>query len=161
MITKRAMLAWPPERVAELRRLYEVEGLGPTAIAGEMGLGASVVIGKVRRLVLTPLRREQTMSASALQKAGMRPAKPCRIGAMKMVTPIVRPAAAPVMPEPRNIPLLDLKPNECRWPTSRVDGEHLFCAAVIGGGGKFGASYCAAHGAMARAPSRWVPTRGM
>jgi hypothetical protein len=54
-------------------------------------------------------------------------------------------------------PLLDLEPNDCRWPVTH-DRPHLFCGEPkLSGGG-----YCACHKAMsvaAEQPEPWTERR--
>lgn len=52
----------------------------------------------------------------------------------------------PTRPEFRNLALLDLKPNECKWPEG--DRDFTFCGAPAEG------SYCRFHARLSYAPPR-------
>lgn len=55
-------------------------------------------------------------------------------------------------------PLIDLQAKECRFPTGRANGQHLFCAAKVSGWapGQQHGCYCQQHRAYLRGlPSVW------
>lgn len=63
------IIAWNPEQVAELRRLWD-EGLSTRLIGLRMGVTKNAVIGKANRLGLsprpTPIQRSQALATQRL-----------------------------------------------------------------------------------------------
>lgn len=127
------MTGWTPEQDAELRANFDA-GL-PLSYAemaevlnGKFGTSytRNAAIGRGHRLGLTKIR----------------PNSVPKTGPKRAVTPAQRPdiairkaVALPTIPAPfvprlvevhtENVPLLDLTPNGCRWPSG--DGEFVFC----------------------------------
>ena len=90
---------WPPERLAELRRLFEGD-LSHQAIADRMGVAKGVVSAKIARL---NWRRRETARLAGGQGPGQESLRFKRLEA--------------------------LGPQDCHWPTTEdADGIQLFCA---------------------------------
>ncbi|MBI1406159.1 MAG: hypothetical protein GC145_08550 [Caulobacter sp.] len=123
---KRRRAEWPPERLDQLRRLFEA-GLSHALIAGRMGVGKGPISAKIARL---GWRRGETSVTAA-------PAGP-----------------APLIVDPGRMKRLEqLAAADCHWPTiDDVEGVQLFC----GMSRPDGQSYCAGHQARAhRRPVGW------
>jgi GcrA cell cycle regulator len=97
------MSPWTKEREAELAVLYERDGLSAAQIAARMyGITRNAVIGKVHRMGLE-------------RGVGM------PIAAVVAQPPIVCDAPA----TPAGLRLIDLEPNQCRFPSG--DHDYTFC----------------------------------
>lgn len=58
--------------------------------------------------------------------------------------PVPLPTPVPTVFECRSVPMMELRPRECRWPVNdAAPSEHLFCGNQADGG-----SYCAGHAAL-------------
>lgn len=97
---------WTEKRIAQLAKLWK-EGRTASEIAKEMGGGLTrnAVIGKAHRLKLE--RRPSPIV----------PFKPAKLKAV-----------APAPPTGEGRPLIDLEPNDCRWPISEAPNIK-FCGA--------------------------------
>lgn len=122
LLFRRPRSAWPPERVAELTRLW-ADGLSHGAIARAMRLNKGVVSAKLDRLGLS------------------RP-KPLVDGRSNTAR---RPRVLLQEPIGRGVPLLEV--TGCKWPAATVGGQHLFCDAEPDGT----RCYCPAHWRRAHA----------
>ena len=144
---------WTAEQDDELRR-YRSEGYSYSQIAFALDAGYSrnAVIGRLHRLGLT--------DPKAIRRTGTRPSNPTprvkRARSTKFRPDDVRILQSPEYPNlrcvevtPRNIGLLDLEPNDCRYPYG--DGPYTFC-----GHPKIeGSSYCGAHYALTLGAARF------
>lgn len=121
---------WPPEKTAELKRLFD-ERLPFSQIADRMGISKGAVGAKVDRMrrVDPTWTRPPTPVVRAPQPDKPRPprAKP------------QRPALEPVG---RALDLLDLNNTTCRFPALRRDGSWLFCGEPVEEGS---GPYCRYH----------------
>jgi GcrA cell cycle regulator len=146
-------------RVAELWATKSATQICET-IADEFKiyLTRSAVIGRIHRLGLTA--KEKTVSHPAttttdgklvrrlkVRRTGVNPSGLKLVISNEPETLGLRCVDA----EPRNISLLDLQPNDCRYPVGD-ELPHLFCAQPK----MAGSSYCPAHFRLVR---REAPTR--
>jgi GcrA cell cycle regulator len=145
---------WTEGRVDRLRVLF-ADGLSTGLIANELGVSRNSVCGKLSRIGL-------------FRKAGEKPkyvkAKPSILkprthivaangnsNGLRITTVHEPVSIAPlrdVEVEPRNLDLLDLAPNDCRYPYGEGSNT-VFC----GRSKTDGSSYCAAHDHLCRKAS--------
>lgn len=116
---------WTEQVVADLTRLY-AEGFSCRVIGEKLGLGRNSVIGKIHRLQL-PLPEGK----KPIIRMGR------EIGHYKKHVSEVKIACVEIVP--RNLSLLELEPNDCRYPYG--DGPFTFC----GHPKQAGSSYCTPH----------------
>jgi GcrA cell cycle regulator len=130
---------WTDDRVERLKALWK-NGATGSEIANELGVSRNAVLGKVFRLgmsvpkIVVSIKRSRTVQKSWDKR--YRP-NPPEFTPIKYEEPIIIDA------DPRGIVLLDLGPNDCRYP----DGEGstvTFCGHPQIGG----SSYCGAHHAL-------------
>lgn len=123
---RRQRAEWPPERLDQLRRLFEA-GLSHALIAGRMGVGKGPISAKIARL---GWRRGETSVTVAA------------------ATP------APLIVDPGRMKRLEqLSRRDCHWPTIEdVEGVQLFCGMPR----PKDQIYCCVHQARAhRRPVAW------
>jgi GcrA cell cycle regulator len=149
--------SWTPDRQAMACRLYLDEGLSASEVAKALGGGLTrgAVIGKIHRLGFA---KRQPRAGGDADRAS-RAARDRRVGSGrsgKFMGPSWPPQPLPPLREAplqgRPAVLADLVEGACRWPIddpgpSRMYGA-LFCAAPTAGD-----RYCAAHRAIAAAPT--------
>ncbi|MGF7157091.1 GcrA family cell cycle regulator [Bartonella heixiaziensis] len=167
-------MGWTCERVELLKKLWS-EGLSASQIAAQLGgVSRNAVIGKVHRLKL-PGRGKTTQGASRAQKTlvGASSSTPrirrttstvlptnvasCSVGAAALkidivaedVTEVDVSAKSNVVPISRQLNLLQLSENTCRWPVGDpLSSDFHFCGADSGENGP----YCAFHAKIAFQP---------
>lgn len=129
---------WPVEHIEALRE-YMRENVGSHSTIAALlngrfrtGYSRNAVIGKAMRLKIAP--------------KGRRVPKPRPEPVARFVKPTIPSPNSPqavalrcVEVEPRNVPLVDLEPGDCRWPYG--EGPYFFCAHPTFGG----SSYCGPH----------------
>lgn len=123
---------WPDDRVAELRKLW-AEGLSASQCASVLGTTRNAVIGKVHRLKLTPRGKRIVSDAERAARKAMfneRRSIKQRISRVRRAPKEVRPPEPP--PEALMIPLLELKPNQCRMAVT--ERPYLFCGRSTSNG---------------------------
>lgn len=116
---------WTPERIAELRRLFDLH-ISITQIAARLdcGVSRSAVIGKLHRL---GLRREKPKAEKRVRAGSL------AAGVITRLRSQAEGTAAPIVPFtpradtaiPLHVDLLDLKLGMCRWPYG--EGPFTFC----------------------------------
>jgi GcrA cell cycle regulator len=135
---------WTAEQNDALRKLHSL-GLSGAQAAWAINqefrttYSRSAIIGRSHRLGLTQpmvIKRMQKKAAAKVDKP--RSTKPIKI----FVAEAFVARAADVVP--RHLPLLDLKPDDCRYPYG--DGPFSFC----GHGKTPGSSYCFEHDCLTR-----------
>ena len=144
---------WIEARDEQLKKLY-AEGLSMTQIAIEMdcGLTRNSVIGRAHRLKL-PSRRDNVVrhakqAKPALEKRTRLVRSNSNSTALRLIhvnEPTTPGALRCVEVESRRLTLLELEPNDCRYP----DGEGsdiTFCGNVK----LAGSSYCPSHFVLTR-----------
>ncbi len=144
---------WTDEMDQQLRLLYD-KGLSCSMIANEMDwdLTRNAIIGRVHRLKLDPRGAGRHPRVEKQRPPRVLPGHVPNfriIGARVRLTPMVQ-AAEPLLcaeVTPRNLALMDLQTNDCRYPTTE-DSPFLFCGLKAVG------SYCAAHERLSRCPKR-------
>ena len=124
---------WGPENVDRLKELAG-QSLSATRIAAEFGVTKNTIIGKARRLgvelqYVIPRRPGSVVVTRARNN-------PFRGSSNKsQPLPVFEPD-----PDSRNLTVLQLKGNDCRFPTSE-DHPMLFCGSPKAAG----SSYCPHH----------------
>ncbi|MBB5073871.1 GcrA cell cycle regulator [Bartonella callosciuri] len=167
-------MSWTCERVELLKKFWS-EGLSASQIAAQLGgVSRNAVIGKVHRLKL-PGRGKIAPGVSRTQKIPVSPSAPprvrrtpstvvptdsvsCSVGAtalkMEIVTEDVTETNMPtksnvVVPISRQLNLLQLSENTCRWPVGDpLSSDFHFCGADAGENNP----YCAFHAKIAFQP---------
>ncbi|SHJ08374.1 GcrA cell cycle regulator [Roseomonas rosea] len=159
---------WSAEAIEQLRALW-AEGHSTAEIGRRMGISKNAVVGKAHRLHLparpSPIQREQAAAAAA---AAPRPAAAAAVAAPAVTTPMVRPAAPPVVaPAPRAAapaPAMRAAPppavvrpfqrssaRSCCWPIGEPGTpEFRFCSAEAFAG----KPYCLEHASIAYVKAR-------
>lgn len=123
---------WTEGRVAWLRD-YWAAGFSGAQIAKLLGgVTRNAVIGKVHRLGLAT----RAIPAGATKKPKQRPSRAFRKYKSK-----AQPAFAPETIAPLQIPLIDLRANQCRAVTDTTKWEQRFCGHPVA----FGSPYCGGH----------------
>lgn len=127
---------WPDDRVATFKELYAA-GLSHAQIGEAMGITRCASIGKAHRLGLDA-RKEA--------KPGPKSKRSPRNSFLRVRAPVIdhEPLSDLFEPLCERVLLLDLQPDECRWPVTEINNQHLFCAATK----TLGSSYCAHHRRM-------------
>ena len=116
-------MTWTAEKIKQLKKLW-LKGKSTIEIGKELGISKNAVVGKVHRLELaarpSPIKRtEKTKSTNSAAK--------------KTVKKELK---------PKNITLMDLKLNSCRWPIGDPsDDDFHFCGADT----VTGKPYCSEH----------------
>jgi len=150
---------WTAEQDDLLRKLYEPtkEGrLSASQIAAEMACGftRNAIIGRIHRLKL-PLRG-QIMRAPRLKRQRIESIRMVRANSNSNAIRIIESATLESAKlrcaevEPRNVALIDLSPEGCRYPYG--DGPFLFCDHPK----VDGQSYCGPHFDLTRVVTRTV-----
>jgi len=162
MSATNASLTWTEERV-ELLKEHFAAGLTCREIAADIGVTRNAVIGKLSRLHLTRgdprgRRRAEKTGRPTSARSNPRRAKP-----LHRLILIFDLFGTPVSPEdPASIDegnrrsLLELGPNQCRWPIS-TPGAADFC--FCGNNASEGESYCPGHIRLAYRPTRLRASR--
>lgn len=141
------------DRNAEIVRLWRTREFSASQIGAKLGVTRNVVITVVSRQVgrgeggldQRTIARRQAATSSAMQKVAR-----AQVG-MPDYGPVI-----PIVEEraPKDAkPLVDLKPNGCRWPYG--SGPFVFC----GHAQVPGMSYCEKHCRVAVAPPEIKPAR--
>lgn len=116
-------MAWTAEKIKQLKKLW-LKGKSTIEIGKELGISKNAVVGKVHRLELaarpSPIKRsEKAKTTSSTTKRTVKKEL-----------------------KPKNITLMDLKLNSCRWPIGDPNDEDFhFCGADT----VTGKPYCAEH----------------
>ncbi|WP_208435583.1 GcrA family cell cycle regulator [Bartonella phoceensis] len=166
-------MGWTYERVELLKKFWS-EGLSASQIAAQLGgVSRNAVIGKVHRLKL-PGRGKTAQGASRAQKTPASPSSPrvrrtpstvlptnatsCNVGATAlkiesvtedMTETDVQAKSNVVVPISRQLNLLQLSENTCRWPVGDpLASDFHFCGADSGEN----SPYCAFHAKIAFQP---------
>lgn len=160
---------WTDERVETLKRLW-AEGLSASQIAAQLGgVSRNAVIGKVHRLKLSsrgrasaaPARpkRAPSQGSSAPRSTGKTRTTTSTIGATALqaqfdVEPVshrhLKPVENVVVPISRNLKLVELSENTCKWPSGDPLSEDFsFCGNEAGES----SPYCSYHARLAYQPA--------
>lgn len=158
MTTQAQQNGWTPERVETLRKLWS-DGLSGAVIAGILADVTRVaVIAKARRMGLARRRTQQRVSRRALPSTpnGKRilpgsaishPKKPAvkAKAATAVFQTLPLPQETAPLPEALFISLIDLGPDQCKWPHGDPrEAGFGFCGAERSKG-----PYCAHHASKA------------
>lgn len=155
-------ITWTEELTSRLKTIYET-GISSAEIAAEMNCGISrnAVIGKVNRMGLTRSNGHENRipSGRSPRHQAYKPREKratirfircnSNSNAMRVVDTVEFDAAEMrcVEVEPRHLSLIDLEPNDCRWPYGDGPG-FTFC-----GQPRFASShYCGPHTALSWGP---------
>ena len=145
---------WSEDSVADLTRMWNVEGKSASEIARILGRGATrnAVIGKVHRLGLAQRGRPARLALS-IPKREPRPFQHRSWPRTVAPAAITRPAPAPtrsvVAPAGERKTIVDLGPRECGYGVEGEGADMLFCAAPVVGRSRF----CACHGGLTHLPT--------
>jgi GcrA cell cycle regulator len=164
---------WTAERIAVLTRLW-AEGFSASLIGEQIGVTRNAVIGKAHRLELPPSKFPKTQQSKP--RAERQPRQPRSLKApmvpvenyesvrvvrangnsdtMKLIHSIKTDQFIPrcVEIEPRHLTLIDLEPNDCRYP-------YGYDVVTFCGHPKLaGSSYCVPHHHLCKEAPR-VPIR--
>lgn len=150
---------WTDQAIALIKELWEDHSAGEIAdklgSAGHGYFTRNAVRGKLFRLGLTVKQKSKPHPQTAVNLVPrVRAPRAHQVGAeaSKIANAIKRNQKRPELRpeffvcqdvadiEPRHLSLLELEPNDCRWPTSN-DLPHTFCALPK----LAGCSYCPAH----------------
>jgi GcrA cell cycle regulator len=133
---------WTPDRIDELKRLFEAE-YTCSQIAREIGVTRNAVIGKLSRLGLARpggprgRRRQSSPRAARHSQVSILRTLHAKMEAAVAEEPIV---------EGQRCSLFDLSPQTCRWPIGRPGADDFgFCGSAP----VEGLPYCAGHARMA------------
>jgi GcrA cell cycle regulator len=154
MRTKNSM-KWTPEQEAQLRQLWEVDGLSSGDIAWTFGVTRNSIIGKVHRLGLAQRAgrkvQPRLMPKAVRMSPPRRPKRERSFAPLPLLseslpgdTTVLYGLPWEALPGTTPVPLVDLEPSMCRWPIGEAK-PFLFCAAQI----EVGTHYCTAHNDMA------------
>lgn len=142
---------WSKERIALLERLW-AEGKTATAIAAQLHLSRSAVLGKVFRLRLR-MRGEAAASNKALsRRRAVARRKPSS-------RPAPAPAAAAAPARSHGLSLFELTNETCRWPFGRPGTPNFHFCGAPGADLENGMPYCPLHARRAYANNPGVPRR--
>jgi hypothetical protein len=139
---------WTPERI-EIVVARWAEGIAGGPIAAELGVSRSAIQGLIGRLRQAGRRLEPRPTRQASQRGGRKPRSgpSVRIGRRVRECAITRQIPDPERPISRRKNLLDLEPNECRFPTNDPPtrhGPHEYCGHKAFKIGTWG-PYCTYH----------------
>jgi GcrA cell cycle regulator len=147
---------WTTERDELLKQLW-ADGYSASLIADKLANGHKLtrcaVIGRAHRLKLPARKDKKPLQHKPYRRANGKPRRrpqpkpappPPQPSRLRPVAPVPNPSTEP--PAMRKLPLLELKPKQCRWPLGPLyEVAHLFCAADT----HDGAVYCPHHTWMA------------
>jgi len=139
---------WTRERIALLKRLW-TDGKTATAIAAQLRMSKSAVLGKVFRLRLPPAPKATAAAARrdaatvGRRRRGRLPAKP----------PVI--PAAPVMVSGKT--LFELTNDSCRWPHGQPGTKTFHFCGAPGADLEGGRPYCVRHARRAYVGHRKSP----
>lgn len=144
---------WTGDEKATLAKLWE-QGLSTRAIGLAMGRSKSAVCGMARRIHL-PFRPVGRRNGSKdTQPRAQRVHR--GLGMFGLTEPrgpaheLAKGAAWQPLPGSTPVPLMDLKPGQCKWPIGD-EKPFLFCGKPCGDG-----SYCKAHARASVGKGTWI-----
>jgi GcrA cell cycle regulator len=136
---------WTRERIALLKRLW-TDGKTATAIAAQLRMSKSAVLGKVFRLRLRPAAK--AAAAVAVARSGKAILGQRRKG---------RPPAAPVPATASGKTLFELTNDSCRWPHGQPGTKTFHFCGAPGADLEGGRPYCERHARRAYVGHRKTP----
>lgn len=151
---------WSDEAVTELKRLW-ADGLSASKCADDLQAAfggsptRSSVLGKINRLGLSEPRSKRNATPTSKKKKRERKTVTLltnhgrRYDVLELNKPelVVNQLSADDIPLSQRKQLLDLQPEDCRWPYNDPGKpDFFFCGAVKSSG----RPYCAYHAAVAR-----------
>ncbi len=152
---------WPPERVAELTRLFN-DGLSFAQIASSLALTRLAVIGKCNRLglrrePLSKIRSDSAKTGHLIRKLRCDPTKNKTFNKL-VAGPKFNPVELPpplesdlAIPKRQRKQIATLGPMSCRFPVGTPgEGGFFFCGASK----VEGLPYCAEHARRCFVPAR-------
>jgi len=157
---------WTGRRIALLKALW-AQGETATAIAAQLRMSKSAVLGKVFRLRLRPAKKAASVrrGAAALgrRRRGRAPAKPQAMRAPPAVPAVPAVPAAPAAPAaPVGKSLFELTNDCCRWPHGQPGTKNFFFCGAPGADVEGGRPYCERHARRAyvgRSKAAAMPAR--
>ena len=134
-----AVLTWPPNRIEQLKKLWEA-GLSASQIAAELGnISRNAVIGKVHRLGLSGRGKSLSSAAPLRRKAPQHVMRVTRTVA-RGDTALAQAFEVEVEPDPissdnvvpmsQRLSLLELNEATCHWPIGDPRARISFSAAA-------------------------------
>jgi GcrA cell cycle regulator len=133
-------MMWTSEQDNQLRELHTT-GMPFSEIGDMMGVTRNAAIGRAHRLYLPP-KRDKSAPRKPRNRSPNRPKAEPRVSMQRVAMLKAEPVSANTPPIGAKS-LLDLAPDECRWPFG--NGPYTFCGcrAVAG------LRYCAGHARIA------------
>jgi hypothetical protein len=137
---------WTDERDAELRRL-QADRCSAGVIAGALGTTRNAVIGRLRRIGLSPL--SQASGGSHIYRLRSLHSRAQRIVAPPEMPPAEAVADLPIDQSPFAVSIFQHREGLCKWPLNATTPihDHLWCGAAVVVNG---CPYCARHFAVSR-----------
>jgi GcrA cell cycle regulator len=142
---------WTRERIALLKRLW-TDGETATAIAGQLRMSKSAVLGKVFRLRLRPAAKA-TAAAVRRGKAVLGQRRKGRPPAVSMPMPMPMPVPATASGKT----LFELTNDSCRWPHGQPGTKTFHFCGAPGADLEGGRPYCEYHARRAYVGHRKTP----
>lgn len=157
---------WTSEKTAELKRLAGTD-LSASQIGAELGCTRNAVLGKLERLGLKSMSaklcvarveankvKQKAVQERREERRRLQERKAALAREIQLRKAAIEMAPRPVVsqPEPKNLPLVDLDHDACRFSTAREpdeDGRWLFCGAPCWNNG----AYCAFHAGLTYTPT--------
>ena len=150
-------MAWTPELVKELKRLWN-KGLTTVEIGNRIGMSKNAVVGKAHRLGLegrpSPIKRDKKVAV--LEQASVNEAPQENTENFEELESSSFPPEEILKGEPivempkskkgkrKGVQLVDLKPNSCRWPEGDPkDPDFCFCGKECVNGKVYCEEHCA------------------
>jgi GcrA cell cycle regulator len=152
---------WPPERIAELTRLFN-DGLSFAQIASYLALTRMAVIGKcnrlgLRRVLLSKVRSDGAKAGHLIRKLRCDPTKNKtfnklvagpKFNSVELPPPLESDLA---IPKRQRKQIATLGPRDCKYPIGTPgEPDFFFCAACRA----FPLPYCPRHCAVAYYPAK-------
>lgn len=118
--------AWTSARVELLKHLVEVEKLSARQIGDQMGVSRCAIIGKVHRAGLRLHRKKGPQPFM-----GKRVSERARKFPFLVQQRELKPPQIPTVPIPefKSIGIVEVAPDQCRFPVLNIGANHLFCGA--------------------------------
>jgi len=137
---------WTDERLDRLRLMWQ-DGKTAAAIAAELGVSRSGVLGKIFRLRLGAKAGDKTKKSAKSKtnrqkRKSKRRARPVELTRRRGQS---KEAAAPPTPAPGPKTLFELTNNCCRWPYQRPGTREFFFCGAADADLENGMPYCAHH----------------
>ena len=140
-------MTWTPERMAELRQRWDVDGQSAATIGRLMGISKNAVIGKARRMGLearrSPIKSKLSLSdTGGINVGNERKGRNRKASNLRLGVPDDDEPCQPV----QTVRSTGTSDKPCQWPLwGRGRPTDVFCGLPA----RIGAPYCPAHCARA------------